>query len=198
MKSLAKLISLVLVGTMVGCASVSKVESGDQAVGQRLTVHLEGAWNQISAPGIAGPNCYVWTMEGLPVDQLWVYSGVKNDEAVHADPPAASANKKIYKFRSDMQPDQIIALFEGMLTRDGSTFKLTRQAPASFGAAKGFEFEYSLVRKTDNVQLYGMGGVVVSKGELFAIIYQAPRLVFYPRHKAEVSHIIASARLRES
>jgi hypothetical protein len=195
MRSFNKLALLALVVVLAGCASVAKIDSGDRVVGDRLTVNLEGAWNQVSAPGIAGPNCYVWTMEGLPIDQLLIYSGVRNDQAIQAESGGTDAQKKVYKFRSTMQPEQIVALFEGMLTRDGSTFKLTRLAPAAFGGDKGFKFDYSLTRKTDNVQLLGTGGAVVSKGELFAIVYQAPRLVFYPRQKARVAHIIGSAKL---
>lgn len=196
MNSLRGTLLIALTILMGGCASVAKVESGDRVVGQRLSVNLDGAWNQVTAPGIAGPNCYVWTMEGLPVDQLLIYSGLKNGDAIHSE-SGANAEKKSYKFRSDMQPEQIVALFEGMLTRDGSSFKLVRLAPISFAGGKGFQFEYSLVRKADSVQLSGIGSAVISRGELYAIIYQAPRLVFYPRHQTRVGHIIDSARLRD-
>lgn len=196
MNSLRAILLVAIAVLVTGCASVAKVESGDRVVGQRLSVNLDGAWNQVTAPGIAGPNCYVWTMEGLPIDQLLIYSGVKNGDAIHSE-SGANAEKKSYKFRSDMQPEQIVALFEGMLTRDGSSFTLVRLAPATFAGGKGFQFEYNLVRKADSVQLSGIGSAVVTRGELFAIVYQAPRLVFYPRHKMRVGHIIDSARLRD-
>ncbi|HYD94363.1 MAG TPA: hypothetical protein VEC01_03480, partial [Noviherbaspirillum sp.] len=179
---------------LAGCATATKIESGEQNIGERLRLTLEGSWNQISAPGMNGPNCQTWTMEGLPVDQLLIYSGLKNDEPIHAG-SNAGGNKKVFKFRSDMQPDQIVALFEGMLTRDGSSFRLVKLEPASFGGGKGFRFEYSLVRKADNVELSGTATAVVNKGELFAILYQAPKLVFYPRHQQRVARIMQSARL---
>jgi hypothetical protein len=95
-------------------------------------------------------------MEGLPVDQLLVYAGLKNEEVVHA---RGGGSAKDFAFRSTMQPDEIVALFEGMLTRDGSQFTLGRLEPAGFGGEKGFRFEY------------------------FALLYQAPRLAFFPRHR---------------
>ncbi|HTD07142.1 hypothetical protein [Undibacterium sp.] len=180
---------------LTGCVSVTKVDSGDRAVGERLQLHLDGAWNQINAPSVVGPNCQSWTMEGLTVDQILVYSGLKNDEPIHYQ-AGGSSEKKVFKFHSNMQPEQIVALYEGMLTRDGSTFTLKKLEPAMFGGVKGFHFEYTLVRKTDNVQISGTGSGAVSKGELFAIVYQAPQLVFYPRHQARVAHIIQSARLK--
>jgi hypothetical protein len=137
----------------------------------------------------------VWTMEGLPVDQLLVYAGLKNEELVQRRGPAGSARKN-FAFRSSMQPDEIVGMFEGMLTRDGSQFTLVRLQPASFGGDKGFRFEYSLLRRVDNAQLSGVGYGVVSKGELFALLYHAPRLAFFPRHQPRVEQIARSARVR--
>ena len=88
-------------------------------------------------------------------------------------------------------------MFEGMLTRDGSTFRLVRLAPENFGGLKGFRFDYSLVRKVDGVLLTGMGFAGVSKGELFAIIYMAPRMTFFSRHEASVEQISRSTRVKE-
>ena len=65
--SKAALVAL-LAALAAGCASVSKMESGEQTINGRLVVHLEGAWNHVNAPGI-GP-AQTWTMEGLPIDQL--------------------------------------------------------------------------------------------------------------------------------
>lgn len=180
---------------LTACATATKIESGDRKIGDRMSITLEGAWNQISAPGMNGPNSQTWTMEGLPVDQMLIYAGLKDGEALHAA-PAAGANKKSFAFRAGMQPDEIAALFEGMLTRDGSTFKLLKIEPSAFGGGKGFHFEYSLIRKTDNVELAGTASAIVSKNELFAIVYQAPKLVFYPRHKERVARIMHSARLQ--
>jgi len=104
--------------------------------------------------------------------------------------------KRSFTFKSGMQPEQIVQLFEGMFTRDGSTFALTKLEPASFGGSHGFRFEYGLTRKVDNVQLSGLGFVAVDKGELFAIVYLAPRLTFFPRHVARVQQMAGSAIIR--
>ena len=83
-----------------------------------------------------------------------------------------------------MQPDEIVALFEGMLTRDGSRFTLMKLEPSTFGTGSGFRFEFELVRRVSNLTLRGVGYGAVSKGELFSLLYVAPRLNFYPRHIA--------------
>lgn len=183
------LIALLAV-LVAGCATVSKVETGEQPVGDRMVLRLEGPWNRVNMPSM-GP-AQLWTMEGVPVDQLLVYSGIKNGEPVH---PAGSGSQKDFAFRSSMQPDEIVAMFEGMLTRAGSQFKLVKLEPAPFGGGKGFRFEYSLVRRVDNAQLSGVGFGVVDRGELFALLYQAPRLAFFPRHRPRVEQIARSVRI---
>jgi hypothetical protein len=194
-----KLLLLLLLCSLAACVSAVKVESGERAVGERLVFNIDGAWNQINAPGI-GP-AQIWTMEGLPVDQLLVYSGIKDGEAISASGVNVAGNssdsaRKSFNFRSSMQPDEIVSLFEGMLTRDGSTFKLDKLEPAKFGGGRGFRFDYSVTRKIDSVQLSGIGYATVDKGQLFAIVYLAPRLTFFPRHKAKVEQIAQSAKLK--
>lgn len=186
-------IALMLLG-LSGCVSVAKVETGDRAIGERMMVRLEGEWNHINAPGM-GP-AETWTMEGLPVDQLVLYSGVKDGQVIHAAAPMGSKIKE-FSFRSSMQPDEIVAMFEGMLTRDGSSFKLVKLEPANFGGMKGLRFEFSSIRKLDGVQLSGFGYSAISKGELFAILYMAPRLAFYSRYSPRAEQISRSARVRE-
>jgi len=186
---LAPILSLLV---LAGCASVAKVESGERTVGNRLVLVLEGAWNHVSAPGM-GP-AQVWTMEGLPVDQLLIYSGIQDGQVVHAS--GGGPQQKSFAFRAGMQPDEIVAMFEGMLTRDGSSFKLMKLEPAAFGGT-GFRFEYALTRRVDHVQLSGIGYGAVSKGELFALLYAAPRIEFFPRHRARVEGIARSVQVKD-
>lgn len=186
MKILPPLLVLLLAA---GCASVNKIESGERKIGDRLVVHLDGAWNHVNAPGM-GP-AETWTMEGLPIDQLIIYSGLKDGTTVHA---TGGSQQKSFSFRSAMQAEEIVSMFEGMLTRDGSTFKLGKLEPMPLGE-RGFRFEYAIIRKVDNVQLSGVGYGTVSKGDLFAILYQAPRLTFYERHRARVEQMARSAKI---
>jgi len=189
---LNKLLALLVVALLGGCVSMAKVEMGERAVGERMTLVIEGPWNHLNASG--GP-AETWTMEGLPVDQLLLYPGLKDGQAIHARGPGGP-NAKSFEFRAAMQPDEIVGLFEGMLTRDGSRFRLMRLEPVDFAGQKGFRFEYALTRKVDNVQLLGLGYGTVSKGELFAIVYTAPRLTFFARHRDRVEQIANSARLK--
>jgi hypothetical protein len=191
-----------LLAVLSACAPMAtqKVDAGAKTV-ERMMVDLDGAWNEVTvaewnsnlrATLDIGP-AHVWTMEGLPIDRLLIYSGIKDGQAIHPEP--SDAKLKTFKFRSGMQADEIVALFEGMLTRDGSSFKLLKLEPAAFGGGKGLRFEYAVVRKVDNVPLSGLAYATVNDGELFAIVYSAPRLGFFPRYRGQVEHIAHSARI---
>lgn len=186
---------LMLALTLTGCVSVDKVSTGAQTLGDRMSVQIEGPWNRINAPNM-GP-AQIWTMEGLAVDQMLLYAGLADGSVIHATAHEANEKRKPFNFRSTMQPDEIVSMFEGMLTRDGSRFTLIKLEPSGFGAGKGFRFEFQLVRKVNNLTVSGVGYGAVSKGELFAILYFAPRMTFYPRHIANVEKIISSARIKE-
>lgn len=189
-----KLLVLALVSVIAGCTNMmhaEKVDSGQVTIGERLEVKVEGAWNHFNSPQLKPAEA--WTMEGLPIDALLIYSGVKDGEAVH---PLRSSEQKNFTFRSNMQPDEIVSMFEGSLTRDGSTFKLAKLEPASFGGTKGLRFEYAMVRKIDNVQLQGVGYACINSGELFAMLYSAPRLGFFARQQSRVEEIARSAKVR--
>jgi hypothetical protein len=175
---------------LAGCVPppVVKMDSGERPVGERLTVTLDGSWNSIR---VQGPVQH-WTQEGLPIDDLQIYSGIKDGEAIHA----VSGSAKPFVFHSAMRPDEIVSLFEGMLTRDGSTFQLTKSEPATFAGVKGYHFEFKIVRKVDSVELAGLAYGAVSNGELFSVVYMAPRMTFFARYQGRVENIVRDARIK--
>lgn len=186
-----KMLLALMVMALAGCASVRKIESGQHAVGERLSVNIEGMWNHLDFPGFKPAE--VWTMEGITIDELMIYAGIRDDQAMHSE--HRGGTQKDIVFRSSMPAEAVVAMFEGVLTRDGSVFKLLKLEPYPFGGRKGFRFEYESIRKVDNVQLRGVGFGAVDRGELFAMLYQAPRLTFFPRHQARVEAMARSAAI---
>ncbi|MBC3932215.1 hypothetical protein [Undibacterium curvum] len=185
-------LSAILLTT--ACVTTTKIDAGPRNIGEHLQLNLSGAWNQINVSGMNGPHAETWTMEGLAIDKLNIYSGLNENETIHPGSDAAR-DKKNYVFKASLQPEQIVALFEGSLTRDGSTFKLLKLQPTLFGGVKGFHFEYAVIRKIDNVEILGTANVAISRNQLYAMVYQAPKLVFYSRHIERVNQIMQSARI---
>lgn len=190
-----KLFVLIVALALVGCASVRKVESGANTVGSRLTINIEGNWNHLDFPAIKPAQ--IWTMEGVTVDELLIYSGIRDGEIMHPEPPAGTKTKN-FIFRSGMQTEEVVSMLEGVLSRDNSTFKLLGLQPYPFGGKKGFRFEYERIRKVDGVRLQGVGFGATDNGELFAMLYQAPRLTFFPRHRERVEAIAKSAVIKSA
>ncbi len=178
---------------LAGCAQVSRVATGDITVQERLSVKLDQPWNQFE--GDQGNGVPTWTQQGITVDTLKFYVGLKNG-ALLAPTPTEPKGQAPLEFRSTMQTAEVVALFERLYARGGSSFTLDLVAPATFAGSPGFRFEFSSVRKSDDVRLRGIGWGTVRNGELFAITYTAPRLAFYPAGVVAAESIAKSARVR--
>jgi len=194
MMSLAfRAVAVLLAVALAGCATVTKVDSGETLVRNRLAVQVSEPWNQFER-GLAD-NTPTWTLEGITVDALQFYVGVKDGELL-APTPTGRKGIEPLTFRAAMQPADVMTLLQSLLTRDGSSFSLDRLEATEFVGTRGFRIEYSMVRKLDEVRLRGVAFGAVLNGELFLINYSAPRLAFYPKHAAGVEALARSAKVK--
>lgn len=178
---------------LAGCAQLSHVTTGESVVGQRLIVQVEQPWNQFEqalADGVP-----TWTKEGVTVDTLKFYVGLK-DGALLAPTPTQPKGVAPLAFKAGMQAADIVVLFERLYSRGGSTFTLDGVRQVSFVGANGYRFEFSSIRKGDDVRLRGVGWFAVRNGELWAITYTAPRLAFFPAGIGQAEAIAMSARVK--
>lgn len=185
----------LLLGVLVlaGCAQLSQVATGQTVVGTRLVVDVEQPWNQFEQTLSDGVP--TWTKEGIAVDSLKFYVGLK-DGALIAPTPGQPKAQAPLVFKSAMQAADIVALFERLYSRGGSTFALEKVVPAPFVGGNGYRFEFSCIRKADDVRLRGVGWFAVRNGELWAITYTAPRLAFFPAGITQAESIARSARVK--
>lgn len=188
------IVSVFALLLLAGCATVRKVESGVNAVGDRLSFNLQGPWNHIDFPAISPGQ--MWTMEGVYVDSLTIYSGLKSGDRMH--PRGAGGGAKEVTFSSSMTRDELVAMFEGVLVRDGSAVSLRRISPTLFGGVPGLLFEFERVVKETGLRQFGFGYAAVSEEELFAMVYVAPALTFFSRHKSRVEEIARTARIKQN
>lgn len=182
-------VKLALCFSLVGCAVVTKVEPGKAVVGERLSIQVTQPWNRFERNLTeATPT---WSQHGFTVDALKFYVGIGHDRPLAEIPgnPKAAA----LKFRSSMQETEAIELLQSLLTLDGSTFQLNKVAPEPFGGQKGVRFEFEMARKSDHVQLKGLGYATIKNGELFMLTYVAPRMAFFGRHSRDIEQMAASA-----
>jgi hypothetical protein len=190
-----RVLVVVVTALVAGCAAMAKVDPGQQVVGDHLVVDLDGPWNKFNRKALAGLDVPTWTVEGFTVDRLQFFVGIKDGEPI-ADRPKGAKEQRPLTFHATMKAHEIVALFEGLYTQDGSTFTLDGIEPVPFVGGPGFKFRYTLIRRSDDVKLSGVGYGAVQNGELTAIVYSAPRLGFFPRYQAQIEKMALGARLK--
>jgi hypothetical protein len=190
-----RVLIVVVTALVAGCAAMAKVEPGQQIVGDHLVVDLDGPWNKFNRASLAGLDVPTWTVEGFTVDRLQFFVGIKDGGPI-ADRPKGAKEQRPLTFHATMKAHEIVALFEGLYTQDGSTFTLDGIEPVTFVGGPGFKFRYTLIRRADDVKLSGVGYGAVQNGELTAIVYSAPRLGFFPRYQAQIEKMALGARLK--
>ena len=193
MKMTLRFSALVLAVVLAGCAHVSKVDTGETLVKNRLAITVVTPWNKFERG--QADNTPTWTVEGITVDALQFYVGIKSGELI-APTPTNRKGVQPLTFKAGMQPADVVALYQGLFTRDGSSFTLDKLEPSEFVGTAGFRFEYSLTRKVDDVRLRGVAYGAVRNGELFVINYSAPRLAFFPKYVGQVEALAKSARVK--
>jgi hypothetical protein len=191
-----RLLLVGLLAVLAGCAQVSKVAAvadGTVTVRDKLVVVVPDEWNQFERGPI--PQATTWTHEGIFVDALQFWVGLKDGDLI-APTPNQPAGLKPLAFKAGMQTAELADLLQGLWTRDGSVFTLEGIEPHTFVGTPGFRLRYSLVRKIDEVRMRGVAWGAVRNGELFLISYTAPRLAFFPRGVADAEAVARSARVR--
>lgn len=188
---------VVLASVLHGCGvTVEKVATGPVTIKEKLTVTASRDWNTFSNhPAITVP---VWTVNGFSVDSLQFFVGIKDGEPV-VKPAANSAAAKDptpRTFRKHHKPHEIVALYQSWLTANGSMFTLDKLQPRSFLQSDGFQFDFTVVRKGDDVKVSGRGYGTVIDEQLYVILYTATKLVFFDKSLAEVEKIASTATLK--
>ena len=193
-----KLVLSVVIALMAGCAGIVKVE-GDQLVSNRLAIKVTEAWNKVNIPGTTQPY-ETWTQEGISLDQLRFWAGIKNGQPLMVIPagsvPSGQKAPRVPTFSATMQPDELVSLFELLYSTDGSVVTINKVEPASFAGEKGVRFEFSVLRKGDNLTMNVKGWIAVRKDELFAATFGAPKLSFYGRLLPKAEAVVNTAQIK--
>jgi hypothetical protein len=193
-----RILAILFALSLAGCMSITKVE-GDQVVNNRLAVKVSDAWNKVSPPGNQQPY-EMWTQEGLTLDHLRFWAAIPSGKPLMTLPPGATPSgqtpRRLPTFTVGMPPDQLVNLFEVLYSSDGSVVTVTKVEPAVFAGEKGVRFEFAFARKSDDVQLRGVGWVGVRQNELFAATFVAPKLSFFPRLLPKAEAVVKTAQIR--
>jgi hypothetical protein len=168
------------------------VSPGATLVREHLSVQVDASWNHLEG-GSPEAKHDLWTTDGLPLDQLHFFVGISPGEPLVA--LKNRPDKQVPRFQKDMQAYDIVELYETLSTLDGSTFTRGKLTPMTFAGGNGFRFEYTLVRKGDEVTLKGVGYATVQKDRLYLMVFEAPRIHYFAKDLPRVEAMAASAKI---
>lgn len=200
MKRLALLLAAVL---LAACSSMTRME-GVQVVNERLAVDVPQAWNKMNDRLVADPYD-TWTQEGLPLDHLRFWGGVRPGQPLMIKPVIFSREPdarqpRVPTFRHGLTPEKLVGLFEELYATAG-TVTITKVDRAEFAGQKGVRFEFNLARRRDDLAMQGVGWVAVRPDpvygeELYAATFVAPKLAFFPRLLPMAEEVVKTARIK--
>lgn len=198
-----KLAILLLALALAACTSISRMD-GEQVINDRLVVQVPGAWNKVSDPWQVDPYD-TWTREGIPLDNLRFWGGLHPGQTlvsrdVGYSRAADAKDKRTPTFRAGLSTENLVALFEEVYAHAG-TVTITKVEPAVFAGRKGVRFDFTLARRSDDLDMLGTVWIAVRPDpqwgeELYAASFVAPRLSFYHRLLPMAEDVVKTAHIR--
>jgi hypothetical protein len=175
-----------------GCVQMTRMGPGEVVIRDRMTATLQSPWNRFDSP--ASGRAEVWTTDGLTLDRIEFFVAIAADEML-ATPPSG-ATKSVPRFRPTMQPQEIVEMVDATFAMHGGVFRLEQLAPARFAGGEGFRFEFTQIRKSDELTLRGIGYGTIRQNLLYLVLFQAPRLHYFPRNVKRFEEVVSSIQIR--
>ena len=135
-----------------------------------------------------------WTLDGEQLNNVTFFGGIEPGSPLIKE--RDRKNKPLPDFNRQTLLPEIPELLERTYRadRDIGTFSVLSVAPARFLAQDGVEFAYSYV-DADNLTRLGLARAVIVQGDLFMMLYEAPRLHYYERNLPDFMALLESASL---
>lgn len=158
-----------------------------------MTVTPDREWNRLSfRPGALGET---WTIDGDVLNNLSFYGGILPGTPIFRE--VDRKNRPLPKFRADMLPTDIPALFEQSyrIASNTSLFQIDAIEPAKVGGKDGVRFRFSFTRQGEDVERKGEAVAAIVGGKLWLISFEAPALHYHGAGIAAARAVMDSARL---
>ena len=183
----------VLVSAHPGLAHKLRESGQTEAVAQSdMTVTPTLDWNRLD--GRIGKRTETWTLDGEQLNNVTFFGGIEPGSPLIKE--RDRKNKPLPDFNRQTLLPEIPELLERTYRadRDIGRFSVLSVAPARFLAQDGVEFAYSYV-DADNLTRLGLARAVIVQGDLFMMLYEAPRLHYYERNLPDFMALLESASL---
>lgn len=188
-------LALTVVASPAGAGYKLMPNGREQGVGKAgLVVTPENDWNRLGTK--IGRNAEIWTIDGLPLNDLSFYAGIENDKPLFRE--VDKRDRPLPRFSSRMLPTDIVGLFERSyrVAAGTSLFEVGRVEPVTFAGQPGVRFGYSFVQQDEEVHRQGEATGAIVNGRLYLISFEAPSIYYFERDVVHYRQLTTSARIR--
>jgi hypothetical protein len=161
-----------------------------------LEITPQGDWNRWSAsPSKRGE---IWTIDGLSLNELTVFGGILNGEAIYRE--TDKKDNPLPKFKSDMLPPDLVELFEAStrIVLQTSIFEVSEVEPAKLDGKDAVRFTYKYAVENDQLIRKGEAVAAVVDGRLYLINFVAPEIHYFDRDVENFHDMAASIKLAKA
>lgn len=194
-RSLLRCLALAFVVLVL--ASCSGGPGGRLQVAGTATVFDMQVQTELDWARVRIPRREIWTIDGTPLNQLTIVSGIKPKEHVFLEARQRKGRPDGPWFRAGMRPDEVRDIILDAL-RGGGWADVEPEAlrPARFGDVPGLRFDFSLANQR-GLAYRGLAAAAERNGRLTVLVWMAPTEHYYGRDAAAVSAMFDSLRFVE-
>ncbi len=181
------LMLFAVIALLAGCGGGRLVQPGN-ASANGIAFDTPIAWSRFEFP-----RYQIWTIDGIPLNRLYIVPSVKSGEHVFLERRVSSDRPDAPAFHTGMHAEEIRDIVLDALTETGAVnIQSEGLRPARFGDVDGLRFEFKASTNA-GLQYRGMVVAAARSDRLSFILWMAPAEYYYDRDAMNVSRLLDSA-----
>lgn len=182
---------LMLTACATGGGPGGRLQTSGDATVFDMQLHSSLDWSRIKTR-----RNELWTIDGLALNRLLIFSKVKPGEHVFQAARERKSRPNGPWFRTGMRLDELQALVvDGFVDQAWVHVNASNSRPHDFGSVEGLRFDLEMTNP--NGLIYkGTAAVAERDGRLDVLVWLAPREYYHPRDVAAVEQMLDGLRFR--
>jgi len=180
---------LMAIAVLAGCADERLVQPGVASANGGIVIDTSLAWSRF-----VFPRYEIWTIDGIPLNRLYIVPAVKSGEHVFLEHRARADQADAPTFHAGMRAEEIRDIVLDALTETGAVnIQSEGLRPARFGTVDGLRFEFR-ASTAAGLRYRGMVLAAARGDQLTFLLWMAPAEYYYDRDAGSVDRLLDSAR----
>jgi hypothetical protein len=183
---------LLIVILLAACASPG---GKLQQAGSTATVFDMQVTSNLDWARIKGPRQELWTIDGVSLNSLAIYSGIKPNEHVFMLGREKKSNPNGPWYRTGLRADELRdVIIDGLKGQGWVNIVTSNFRPHDFAGKPGIRFDLSLTNP-DGLIYRGSVAAIENGGNLNLLFWKAPAEYYAPRDAAAVAGMLDGVRI---